>query len=165
MDSVFGIGIPELVVILILASIVMGPKRMQQAARWLGLITTKLQGISREFTRQLNAELDSIDEGDDLRGAVNDMKLLQRQVADLRRELTVATMGSAEDAKARLRETEDEIKRSIAPPELQKKGENGVDSEEIAAKDETAVSNPTSSTTPTASFKLPNPVEVADDPE
>ncbi|MCP5098981.1 MAG: twin-arginine translocase subunit TatB, partial [Chloroflexi bacterium] len=63
MDSFFGIGFPELVTILILAGIVMGPARIGRVARWLGRTTAQLQTISRGFMRQLSAELESVDDG------------------------------------------------------------------------------------------------------
>ena len=68
MDSFFGIGAPELVLILIIASMVMGPKRIGQTARWLGRTTAQLQNISRSFIRQLNAELDLDGENNELKG-------------------------------------------------------------------------------------------------
>jgi Sec-independent protein translocase protein TatA len=87
MDSFFGISLAELVVILILAGLLMGPQHIRRVARTLGRVTSQLQSISREFTRQLNAELDSLDTGE-VKGAMQDMQDLQRQVQELRRELS-----------------------------------------------------------------------------
>jgi Sec-independent protein translocase protein TatA len=86
MDSFFGIGLPELVLILIFAGLVMGPHRIRDIARMLGRITAQLQRISREFTRQLNAELDAVDSGE-IKGALRDVRSLQDEVEALRREL------------------------------------------------------------------------------
>jgi Sec-independent protein translocase protein TatA len=87
MDSFFGIGFPELVLILLLAGLVMGPHRIRHVARILGRVTAQLQRISREFTRQLNAELDAVDSGE-IKGALSDMRSLQEEVEALRRELS-----------------------------------------------------------------------------
>jgi Sec-independent protein translocase protein TatA len=87
MDSFFGIGLPELVLILLFAGLVMGPHRIRQIARMLGRITAQLQRVSREFARQLNAELDAIDSGE-MKGALRDVRSLQDEVEALRRELS-----------------------------------------------------------------------------
>ena len=97
MDSFFGIGAPELVLILILAGIVMGPERIGQVARWLGKTTAQLQAISRQFVRQINAELTAADQGEELKGAMDDIKALQRQVRQLRDELKTTAMKPFEE--------------------------------------------------------------------
>lgn len=86
MDSFFGIGFPELVFILILAGLVMGPHRIRQVARTLGRLVGQMQTISNQFKRQLNAELDALD-SDEVRGAMEDMKQLRREVDDLRQQV------------------------------------------------------------------------------
>jgi hypothetical protein len=53
----------------------------------LGRITAQLQRISREFARQLNAELDAVDSGE-IKGALRDVRSLQDEVEALRRELS-----------------------------------------------------------------------------
>ena len=86
MDSFFGIGLPELVLILLLAGLIMGPQRIRQFARIFGRITAQLQRVSREFARQLNAELDAVDSGE-MKNALSDVKSLQDEVKALRQEL------------------------------------------------------------------------------
>ncbi|MCA9932691.1 MAG: twin-arginine translocase TatA/TatE family subunit [Ardenticatenaceae bacterium] len=150
MDSVFGIGFPELVVILLLAGLVMGPQRIRQVARWLGLMTAKLQSISRMFTRQLNAELDSMDGAEELRGAMQDVQELRRQVDELRRELLTGGKDVMGVGKTAVTETRQSL-QSIMPPDLAAKKNDGP---------KTAVPTP-----PLAPTELPNLVEVLDDPE
>ena len=87
MDSVFGIGFPELFTILILAGIVMGPERIGRVARWLGKVTAQLQSISRSFVRQLTVELESIDDGGQMKETVKEIQDLQKQLAELRGEI------------------------------------------------------------------------------
>lgn len=118
MDSFFGIGLPELIVILILAGIVMGPERIRQVARWLGLVTAKMQAVSRTFMRQLNAELDTMEGSEDIRGAMQDVQDLRRQVEELRRELIGVGREPVDQSRRLLRESERALSQSIAPPGL-----------------------------------------------
>ena len=97
MDSIFGIGFPELVVILILAGLVMGPHRIRFVALNLGRILARFQQTYRQFTRQLVAELDSLDDGE-TKAALRDMRDLQREVADLRRELGRVPKGLVQES-------------------------------------------------------------------
>lgn len=96
MDSFFGIGSAELILILLLAGILMGPDKIRNVARFLGRLTAQLQGISREFARQLNAELDAV-EGGEVREAMRDVRELQRQVKELQHELRTATRSLSQD--------------------------------------------------------------------
>ena len=82
MDSFFGIGLPELILILIVAGIVMGPERIGQTARWLGRTTAQLQKISRGFVRQLNQELDNSCDGKALRETMQQLHQLRLELTD-----------------------------------------------------------------------------------
>lgn len=139
MDSIFGIGAPELLVILIMAGVVMGPQRMYQAARWLGRVTAQLQTISRQFARQLASELEDVDRGGDMKKALDEVKVLRQQIADLKKEV-----GSVATATAK--ETENsigDIRRNLQPNLSAQNKQTG---------NGTAVS-------------LPKPLSVEDDPE
>ncbi len=146
MDSFFGIGAPELILILLLAGIVMGPQRISQVARWLGKTTAQLQAISRQFVRQLNTELAAADESGDLKGAIDDIQALRRQVNDLRQELKSAATKPITEGKTAVNEFQEMVTKSLTPanePDNQK---------------ENRIAPPTLSS-------LPNLVEVPDDPE
>ena len=145
MDSFFGIGLPELLVILLIASMVMGPHRIRQVARTLGRITAQLQGISREFARQLNAELDSLDSGE-VKDAVTDVSRLKEEVAELRRELSQVPKSLSKEGRAVVQDGEAAMKKSrVSQNNQQPEPEPESDVNKI---------------TP-----LPNPIDVADDPE
>lgn len=157
MDSFFGIGAPELILILLLAGIVMGPERIGQVARWLGKTTAQLQAISRQFMRQLNAELTAADQGEELKGAMDDIKALQRQVKQLRDELRVTTTQPIKEGKAAIDETR---KAFDGATRMRQEPLSVVDERENAA-DENKILPPM----PDPSQPLPNLVDVPDDPE
>jgi Sec-independent protein translocase protein TatA len=124
MDSIFGIGLPELILILVIAGIVMGPERIGVTARWLGKTSAQLQAISRSFVSQLNAELDGITDADEIKGALQDMQDLRDQVEQLKKELISVSNGAVLDTKKTLKETQEELERTIAPTNLLKKTED-----------------------------------------
>ena len=126
MDSIFGIGTPELILILLIAAIVMGPARIGAAARWLGKTTAQLQKISRGFMRQLNAELATVDETGELKEALKEVQNLRQQVADIRNEITATTTGALTESKQILQSTRNEFQNTIKPPTLTPTEENGL---------------------------------------
>lgn len=167
-DSVFGIGAPELVVILILASIVMGPQRIRQVARWLGKTTAQLQAISRGFARQLSAELDAVDSGGDIKGAMEDVQELRRQVAELRREVASTATGTVQEGKQAVEESRKILKEatqlpSLRPEEEKKEEERRIQPPTFASSDEETTKSANGEATEQP--QLPNIVEVPDDPE
>jgi len=147
MDSIFGIGIPELVIILLLAGLIMGPHRIRQVAHTLGRVTAQLQRVSREFTRQLNAELDSLEDGS-LRNTMDDVRQLQKEVEELRRELAQAPK-SLQDAGQKLtQETKATLKDATDPGQSPKQPAPEVPAETAPPK-----------------TVLPKAVEVPGDPD
>ena len=123
MDSFFGIGLPELILILLLAGMVMGPHRIRIVARKLGRITAQLQGISRQFARQLNAELDTL-EGNDVRGAWDDVRQLQKEVQALRDELSQAPRSIIDEGKNAVEEAQKTFNPETGQTDL---GSDGAD--------------------------------------
>ena len=114
MDSFFGIGFPELVLILVVAGIVMGPERIGQTARWLGRTTAQLQKISRGFVRQLNHELDSSGDGQAIKETMQELRQLRKELTDLRGEVTQTTKQATQAG----HQAVDDIRNSIQPPQL-----------------------------------------------
>lgn len=136
MDSFFGIGLPELVVILLLAGLVMGPQRIRVVARWLGNFVGQMQRLSRDFSRQLNEELDALDQ-QEVREALEEMRTLRKQVQDLRKEVFSLPKEAVNEGQRAL----DEVKRPLA---------NG------------STNQPSSTQSPPS---LPKAIRVPDDPE
>jgi TatA/E family protein of Tat protein translocase len=53
----FGLGVPELIFILLLALLIFGPKKLPEIGRTLGKGMSEFRKASNELTRSLNAEL------------------------------------------------------------------------------------------------------------
>ena len=64
MDEIFGVGGNELLVILLLAAIVLGPERLARSAREIGKFVRNVKNYLSSFTDELKAELDVVDELD-----------------------------------------------------------------------------------------------------
>lgn len=150
MDSIFGIGLPELIFILLIAGIVMGPQRIRKTARWLGLMTVKTQRISRELIRQLNTELDAADTDGSLRSTADEMRQLKQQFAELKQEMRANTLGNLEAAKTAVNTPHENLRR-IMPPDLVSKSQ--------------APSTAPAAKPPAAPHPIPSPLTIADDPE
>ena len=61
----FGIGLPELVVILAVALIVLGPQRLPEVARMLGRAYGQLRRASEEFQHTLRQDLAALERQED----------------------------------------------------------------------------------------------------
>ncbi len=165
MDSVFNIGGPELVFILLLAGIVMGPGRIQKAAHWLGRMTAQLQVISRGFARQLNAELAAVDEGGELKSSFNEIQELRRQLNDLKKEITSVAMSPAKEVESTMSEARQMLNNSIMPPKLAADNETEDAAKEIDLSSDADEVKTAVSASPPPPAALPSLIDIADDPE
>jgi sec-independent protein translocase protein TatB len=62
MDSILGIGGNELIVIVLLAAIVLGPERLARSAREIGKFARNVKSYFSSLSSELKAELDVLDE-------------------------------------------------------------------------------------------------------
>ncbi len=62
MDSIFGIGGNELIVILLLAAIVLGPERIARSAREIGKFIRNVKSYFSSLSSELKSELEVLDE-------------------------------------------------------------------------------------------------------
>ena len=62
--NIFGIGLPEIAVIVVLALLIFGPKRLPQLGKTIGKTLKGLQTASKEFENEINKtlKLNEIDE-------------------------------------------------------------------------------------------------------
>lgn len=60
--DIFGIGGNELIVILLLAAIVLGPERLARSAREIGKFVKNVKAYFSSLSSELKSELDVLDE-------------------------------------------------------------------------------------------------------
>jgi sec-independent protein translocase protein TatA len=74
----FGIGLPELVVILAVALIVLGPQRLPEVARMLGRAYAQLRRASEEFQQTIRQDLAVLERQED----VNRNKAIAQEIRE-----------------------------------------------------------------------------------
>ena len=175
-DSIFGIGGPEFLFILILAGIFLGPGRIAKVARWMGQTTAKLQNISRGFVGQLKSELDMADGADDIRDMLREMQDLRSEVNSLQNQLSTTLKDASAETTSSLNELA-ELTNSIRPPsfdeEASKIGSNGNGSNASSEESLPQIAPPTLQNGNGSGENgiaappppLPTPIEIEDDPE
>lgn len=114
MESLLGIGMPELVLILLLAGLVMGPERIRPIARWLGRTLAQLQLLAGSFMRQVNAELDAVDSTGEMKATLAEVQDLRRQVEELRRDLLSTASQPLREGEAAVRESQAALRETRA---------------------------------------------------
>jgi sec-independent protein translocase protein TatA len=60
--NVFGIGLPEMILILIVALLIFGPKKLPEIGRSLGKAVRGFQDASKEFENEFKREAQQIEE-------------------------------------------------------------------------------------------------------
>lgn len=93
MDSFFGIGMFELVMIAIIALVVLGPERLPSAMREMAKYMRQLRQVSNDFQAQFSDELKVLDE-------INPRKLINDAFDPNSRPATPPATGAAKPAAA-----------------------------------------------------------------
>lgn len=60
--NIFGIGLPEMAVIMIVALLIFGPKKLPEIGRSMGKAIRSFQEASREFESEFKREADQIEQ-------------------------------------------------------------------------------------------------------
>ena len=96
----FGIGLPELIVILVLALIVLGPEKLPVVAKQVARFMNDLKKATDEFKQEL--ELDKLD---DIKNPVKLDNLLGEDINRLRKDLTQPDFLSSDSSKEKQKAT------------------------------------------------------------
>ena len=72
--EIFDIGGTELILIVLLAVIVLGPERLVVTARKLGVYIKEVKGYFNIFADELKAEMDILEEIKDVKTELDDIK-------------------------------------------------------------------------------------------
>ena len=72
--NIFGIGPMELLVVLMLALIVLGPRQLPEAGRKLGKLMRDLRQMWTEVSSEISRELDVSDAVDDIRATIDSIR-------------------------------------------------------------------------------------------
>ncbi|HSH03949.1 MAG TPA: hypothetical protein VLL52_15645 [Anaerolineae bacterium] len=175
MDSFFGVGPAELVMIMLLAGLVLGPQRIRDVARYLGRFTAAMQTVSREFVRQLNAELDGSEGGGDIKDVMAEMKALREEVVALRQQNMSVPRRALDKVKEEVQANQAAVAAVLAGEKLPEEELSKKETQTIVAEQddgaldedngpEPQIAPPQMSQAPQL-ISLPTAIEVADDPE
>jgi sec-independent protein translocase protein TatB len=118
-----GIGLPELVIILIVAVIVVGPKRLPQVAVQIARVIRQLRGYATDVTAQMRSELDELTrEYEQVRKELNEVRQTATKDLDsVSREVD----RTVRDAPAVIESSaEPEPKRRPSPPREETTGDD-----------------------------------------
>jgi sec-independent protein translocase protein TatB len=86
MNSIFGVGLAELILILLLAGLLLGPQHIRQISHKLGLYLAKAQKMVLQMRRGMEREL-SVADTPEMRETLDELRQLQKQVQSLQKQV------------------------------------------------------------------------------
>lgn len=116
----FGIGLPEIVLILIIAIIVVGPQRLPEVAVQLARAIRYLRGYATDVTAQMRAELEEL---------TREYQQIRQELEEFRRSATADIASVTETVDRTLREEQPIIEPSGEPPPEKRPGKPSGQSE------------------------------------
>jgi Tat protein translocase TatB subunit len=119
-----GIGLPELIIILIVAVIVVGPKRLPEVAVQIARAIRQLRGYATDVTAQMRSELDEL---------TREYEQVRKELREFRQDATKDLDSVSREVDSAVREapaiiessTEPEPKRRPSPPREETPGDDG----------------------------------------
>jgi sec-independent protein translocase protein TatA len=60
--NIFGLGLPEIIVILVVALLIFGPKKLPEIGKSLGKAIRGFQDASRDFEQELKREVENLEQ-------------------------------------------------------------------------------------------------------
>ena len=157
----FGIGMPEMLVILALALIVIGPKKLPDLAKSLGRAMREFKKATSEFkeTIQLESELSDVKE------TFNDISDEVKDAVDLnlKHEKQKADKNGSDNEKNEEKDSEDESESDDFGnlKNLKKEFDNLANHTDTSQKDETMMQNASPDTDDDKKDKVKGPVDDA----
>ena len=106
--EIFGIGPAELVLILLVAFVVLGPERLPRVAYTLGKWMRQLRSMSNELNDQVKAELAA---------TTQELQVARQELQDLSGELSTPLRAPLEETAQELQTVQEEWRRTGQAPE------------------------------------------------
>ena len=102
----FGIGLPEIILILLIALIVVGPQRLPEVAVQIARAIRQLRGYATDATTQIRAELDEL---------TKEYDEVRKELRDFRQAVLKDVSSVSEDIDRTLQESQTSIEPSAEP--------------------------------------------------
>jgi sec-independent protein translocase protein TatA len=77
--NIFGIGLPEIMLILVVALLVFGPKKLPEIGRSLGKAIRGFQNASQEFEEEFKKEANQIEETIKMKAQLEESKQAEKE--------------------------------------------------------------------------------------
>ena len=88
----FGVSLPELIVIMVLGLLVLGPQRLPEVARKIGRLYGQLRRASEEFQRTIRQDLAALERQEDINRNKAIADEIRERFADLEEVQTAVPM-------------------------------------------------------------------------